>query len=137
MSDSTGSTLDQRRARHAWDAVARMATRPGKDQKAYRRGAKRLPIRTLTAGLGHTLAFLNAKGEPADANQELLRDLADWVINGRNQADGTPERPQAGALMERVKEADGTFLQVTTNEVLAYMQWLTRFAEAELEDDEG
>ncbi len=137
MSDSIGPTLDQRRARHAWDAVERMAPRPGKDQKAYRREAKRLPVRILTAGLGHALAFLNAKRKPRDANDELLLDLADWVINGRHQSESATERPEAEALIKQVIEEDGAFLQVTTDEVLAYMQWLTRFAEAELEDDEA
>ena len=135
MSDGPAPTLDQRRARHAWEAVARVKSRPGNDQKAYRREAKRLPVRTLTAGVGHALAFLKAKNNTA--NDELLRDVADWVIDKRTRPDSPEERPRAGALIEKIVKGDGTFLQVTTDEVLAYMQWLTCFAEAELEDDQS
>lgn len=137
MSDGPGPTLDQRRARHAWESVARIKRRPGDVQKAYRREAKRLPVRTLTAGVGHALAFLKAKAKNNDANDELLRDVADWIIDKRKKPGSPDERPRAGALIEKIVTGDGTFLQVTTDEVLAYMQWLTRFAEAELEDDQS
>ena len=135
MRDATGPTLDQRRARHAWEAVARMGKRPGNHQKAYRREAKRLPVRTLSAGLGHALAFLRAKSN--EANEELLRDVADWVLEKRGRPESARERPKAGALIEKIIEGDGTFLRTTTDEMLAYVQWLNRFAEAELEDEEG
>ena len=135
MSDGPAPTLDQCRARHAWESVARIKSRPGDVQKAYRREAKRLPVRTLTAGVGHALAFLKAKNN--DANDELLRDVADWLIDKRERPDSPEERPRAGALIEKIVKGDGIFLQVTTDEVLAYVQWLARFAEAELEDDQG
>lgn len=134
MSDEIGPTLDQRRAQHAWEAVARIAERRNL-QKAYRRETKRLPVRILTAGLGHALAFLNAKSN--DANDELLCDLADWVLEKRGQPNSVRERPKAGALIEKIINRDGIFLQTTTDEVLAYTHWLNRFAEAELEDEEG
>ena len=98
MSDAIGPTLDQRRARHAWEAVTRIKTRPGKLQKAYRREAKRVPVRILTAGLGHAFAFLKAKSNEANANDELLRDVADWVIDKRKRPESSAERPKAGAL---------------------------------------
>ena len=63
--------------------------------------------------------------------------MADWIIDKRKKPDSSADRPEAGALIERIVKGDGVFLQVTTDEVLAYMQWLTRFAEAELEDDES
>ena len=135
MSDEIGPTLDQRRARHAWEAVARMSKRHGKLQKAYRREAKRLPVRTLTAGLGQALAFLNAKS--GEANQELLRDVADWVLEKRGRPESLIERPNAGALIEKIVDGNGVFLRIAVDEVLAYTQWLNRFSEAELEDEEG
>lgn len=135
MSSEIGPTLDQRRARHAWEAVARISESPGKLQKAYRREAKRLPVRTLTAGLGQALAFLNAKSN--EANEELLRDISDWVLEKRRRPESGLERPKADALIEKIVEGNGVFLRTTTGEVLAYTQWLNRFSEAELEDEEG
>ena len=137
MSDGLGPTLDQRRARHAWDAVARISGSTGARQKSYRREVKRLSIRILTAGLGHALAFLDAKSKSENANEALLRDIADWVIDKRHPPDSSSELPRADSLMQKIIHGNGTFLQIATDEVLAYLQWLTRFAEAELEDDES
>ena len=134
MHDATRPTLDQRRAQHAWESVARMTKRSRDDQKAYRREAKRLPVRTVTTGLGHALAFLNAKS--TGANYELLRDVADWVLKKCDRPESVLERPKANALIEKIIKSDGIFLQTTTDEVLAYAHWLNRFAEAELEDEE-
>ena len=132
MNDGPRPTLEQRRARHAWEAVARIEESEKSLGASYAREAKRLPIRIVTAGLGHALAFLEAKSKPGDANEQLLRDVADWVIDKRSQPESAGERPKAGALIEKIVQGNGAFLQVTTEEVLSYMQWLTRFAEAKL-----
>lgn len=132
MSSHTAPTLDQRRARHAWYAVARVAKSTGERQKSYRREAKRMPIRVHTAGLGHALVFAQAKG----TGEELLRDLADWVLGrGDNTNDDQP-RPKADALIKAIVDGSGTDLRLYTDETLAYLEWLTRFAEAKLEDDD-
>ena len=138
MSAAPGPTLDQRRARHAWDAVARVRDDP-KARSSYAREAKRLPVRILTAGLGHALAFLCAKagsGKTESANTALLRDVADWVLDKRGNPDSAADRPALNALIEKIVVSDAAFLRITTDEVLAYLQWLTRFAEAEFGADE-
>ena len=135
MSAASGPTLDQRRARHAWDAVARIRNDPKARSSAssYAREAKRLPVRILTAGLGHALAFLCAKAGSGkeSANTALLRDIADWVLDKREKTGSSAERPKSNALIEKIVTSDAAFLQIATDEVLAYLQWLTRFAEAE------
>ena len=134
-----GPTIDQRRARHAWDAVARVRNNPKRPSgSSYAREAKRLPVRILTAGLGHALAFLNAKAGPGreSANVLLLRDVADWVLDKRDNPGSSAERPLSRALIEKIVAGDATFLRFATDEVLAYLQWLTRFAEAEFGADE-
>ena len=133
MSSHTEPTLEQRRAGHAWNAVAQVADLKGELQKSYRREAKRLPVRIRTAGLGHALAFANAKGCPL--GKKLLRDVAEWVLNKRN-GDDSASRPAADALIEAIVNGSGTDLHLYTDETLAYLEWLTRFAEAKLEDDD-
>ena len=138
MSDAIGPTLDQRRARHAWEAVARVKAGDAATLGSnYAREAKRLPVRILTAGLGHALAFLHAKAssQVESANTLLLRDVADWVLDKRRRSDGGADRPSADALIDKIVKDDANFLRITTEEVLAYLQWLTRFAEAEFKDD--
>ena len=130
-----GPTLDQRRARHAWDAVASIKSLRGDLQKNYRLEAKRLPVRILTAGLGHALAFVRAKGR-SGAGTKLLRHIADWVLDKRNRPDSTADAPEDGALIMNIIKGNGTDLQLHTQETLAYLEWLIRFVEAELEDDE-
>lgn len=133
MSEQNQPTLDQRRAKHAWEAVARMAENK-KNQAEYQRATKQLPVRILTAGLGHALAFLHAKAKGREANNALLQDLADWVLYKRKNLEHSGAHSAPSALIEEITKRDSAFLRATTDEVLAYLQWLTRFAEAELKD---
>jgi len=85
---TTGPTLDQRRARHAWEAVMSFAKpaesgtrRYGEEAKEYAREAKKLPMRVMAAGLGQALSFLLAKAKEKKTNLRRLHDhLTDWVI---------------------------------------------------------
>ncbi len=132
-SNLPGPTLDQRRAGHAWNAVARVKKDTKNAQGSYRREAKRLPVRILTAGLGHALSFVQTKGGDAEI---LLRDIADWVLDKRRQPSSSAKRPDADALIRQIIAGNGTDLQIFAAETLSYLEWLTRFAEAALEDDE-
>ena len=124
MSSGSRATLEQMRARHAWERVAAAKQAPG-DPQEYSREAKRLPVRILTSGLGHALAFLKAK----ERAKGLVQDLDDWVLR-RRQLPGVPDG--ASCLTEAIVKGDSDFLQLATDEALAYLQWLTRFAEAEI-----
>lgn len=126
-------TLDQRRAEDAWRRItsqAKPATLPRSyDEKAkeYAREAKKLPIRIMTSGLGQALAFLLSKAKDKKPNlRKLHDDLTDWVIQRRPMAAKQPD-----SLLQSIIEDDSTFLRRATDEVLAYLVWLNRFAEAE------
>jgi len=133
-------TLDQRRARHAWEAVREIVRKfppqmvngkPVADKQAKRYGgqAKKLPMRIMASGLGQALAFLKAKNYAPD----LLMDVADWVLDKRANPNSRKPRPDDKALLTALisKEATSDLLRRATDEVLAYLQWLNRFAEAE------
>lgn len=124
MTATRGQALDQRRARHAWERV--QAIRGDRRQRQdYAREAKKLPVRIRAAGLGHALAFLAAKKHRA-----LVTDLDDWVLEQRK----LPGAPEARCLTEAIVKGNAAFLQLATDEALAWLLWLTRFAEAELGD---
>jgi CRISPR-associated protein Cmr5 len=132
MSHST-PTLDQRRANHAWNAIISQATvKDGQRQyddkaKEYAREARKLPTRILSAGLGQALAFILAKAKDKKPNlKRLHEDLTDWVIRQRPMSAKKPN-----SLIESIIEGDSDFLRRATDEVLAYLVWLNRFAEAE------
>ena len=126
------ATLDQLRANHAWEAVQRAKAERGphaaQTPKKFGGQGKKLPIRIMASGLGQSLAFLKAKkGAPG-----LVTELSDWVAMRIK-----PRPGEATDLLERIIKGDSDFLRRSTDEVLAYLQWLTRFAEAEglTEDD--
>jgi CRISPR-associated protein Cmr5 len=128
-------TLDQRRARHAWDSFRSLARSPGGPAreyddvaKEYAREAKKLPTRILAAGLGQALAFLAAKAADRKKSlNRLLDHLTDWVLIKRPIRGTHPQ-----SLLESVVYGHSDFLRRATDETLAYLSWLNRFAEAEL-----
>lgn len=121
-----GLTLDQRRARHAWEAVQRAKQKQGahekQDPKKFGGQVKKLPTRIMAAGLGQALAFLKAK----DYAPGLLAELTEWMRQRIPPKQGEPTD-----LLERIIRGDSDFLRRATDEVLAYLLWLNRFAEAE------
>jgi CRISPR-associated protein Cmr5 len=117
-------TLEQERAKHAWDCVREVKDKPFAGD--YRAIAVKVPSLILTNGLGQTLAFLKAKGkgDPGNEHEVLYRHLADWVSEKVN-ADGD-------LLSWLVNTATSQQYRLATMEALALLQWLKRFAEAEL-----
>lgn len=123
---SKPQTLDQRRASHAWDAVQRAKQKQdphrSQDPKKFGEQAKKLPTRIMAAGLGQALAFLKAKGYAPG----LLEELSTWI-----EARIPPKQDEPRELLERIVKGDSEFLRRATDETLAYVVWLNRFAEAE------
>lgn len=122
-------TLDQKRAAHAWKAIAEMGK--GEDAKEYAREAKKLPVRIMAAGLGQGLVFIAAKAGKKPKLKKLTSDLSDWVLGHCGLASG-----QGGDLLKRIIDGDSIFLRRATDETLAYLQWLNRFSESEGLTDE-
>ncbi len=123
--------LPQRRARHAWKAVERIKEENWKDH--YGREAKKLPVRIMASGLGQALAFLCARAERDEggsgrgpAFHQLHQDLSDWILNHRKLARGNSQN-----LLQSIVFGDSVFVRQATDEVLAYLEWLNRFLEAE------
>ena len=123
------ATLDQRRARHAWQSIQQLLqdVRKETDRKEYAGEAKKLPIRIVNSGLGQALVFIQAKAKDKKKNLQLLdHHLTDWTIKHRGLPGTKPD-----SLLESIIHGDSDFLRRATDEVLAYLQWLNRFAEAE------
>lgn len=132
-------TLDQRRARHAWKAVERACGLH--DAADYARETKRLPVRIRTSGLGQALAFVNAKAgsekeRGKNARIVLLEDLGDWLLVRRRLAAVPAGGVERKSVMTMIVDGDAGLLRRATEEALLYLQWLTRFCEAEIGDDE-
>jgi CRISPR-associated protein Cmr5 len=152
-------TLEQERAKHAWECVQQclsqafhqletaiaseinserrkkleerlknLQSEEGGEKWKGRYGStvRKLPSYILTNGLGQTLAFLKAKGkgEPGDEHEILYQHLAEWLKRQLNI--------NGDLLGWLVSEATSQQYRLATMEALALLQWLKRFAEAEL-----
>lgn len=138
-------TMEQRRAQHAWKAVddvlkAIELARSDKDKaekvrtnaKQFGGQAKRLPTRILTAGLGQALTFLLAKKYAP----ELLIALSDWVLHQPVDVENHKPLADKDALIKAIINGHADFLRRATDESLAYLRWIVRFADAQgLTDD--
>ncbi len=151
-------TLEQRRAQKAWEFVSNcldaaierleQAIKQAKDEKErnnlkdrlnklrkpegadqwkgkYGSLVRKMPSYILTNGLGQTLAFLKAKGrnEPDSEHEILYCHLSKWLRErlGIN-----------GDVLHWITVTDSHQYRRATMEALAFLQWLKRFAEAEL-----
>ena len=129
-------TLDQRRAKHAWDVVKRICKKGDSVSQDYRREVKRLPVRIQTAGLGQALGFLYAKsGGSGDAKGQLLKDLEKWLLEERGFTNQLNSTSRDCPILRAIVGGDAELLRRLTGESLAYLQWLARFTEAEIKQD--
>jgi len=133
-------TLGQSRARHAWESVKAVKTDHAKCAEEYRSLARSAGAMILTNGLGQFLAFMRskAKGESNDKPKVsehglLFEHISSWVcaqLIGRETAGRSD-------LLKEIVQRDSLFLRRATAESLAYIEWLRRFAEAEVPKKEG
>lgn len=132
MPEPLQQTLDQERARQAWDAIQHIK---GKDfEKKYGSLVRRVPMLVLMNGLGQTLAFLRSKGKDTATNTNehvvLFEHLSDWTMR-KVSCDNPSEN-----LLDWICHNNSIAYRQATAEALAYLVWLKRFAEAELPQGE-
>lgn len=133
---SLQKTLDQERAKSAWENVSAVKARQNeKFEKKYSSLVRKAPMYILTNGLGQTLAFLKAKGKGEKNNEHevnehevLYQHLSRWV--------GAQIGIQNTSLLEWLLTQDSATYRRATTETLAYLNWLKRFAEASLKSEE-
>jgi CRISPR-associated protein Cmr5 len=123
MIPSTKKTLEQARALAAWNFNQSLRQSPKREDT--KRLAKQLPVRIMSAGLGHALAFTKQKG-----GDELLADISAWVAQ-RLKPTASSAGKSKPDIIERIIHGDADFLRRATDEILAYLIWINRFAEAE------
>ena len=139
-------TLEQKRAKKAWDQVKAV---PKRFHKEYRSLVRKVPAMIKMCGLGQTLAFLLSKEEKeaqevktSDLNGLkkaegcLYKHLEEWLLD-KEAPIAWPDSPEDQPLMNRIMEVESAVYRQATQEALAYLGWLKRFAEACLEKGGG
>ncbi len=118
-------TMEQRRARAAWDAVDGVV---GRDwRREYYTLAAGAPADVQTNGLGQTLAFWFAKSGKEPSHQRLLQHVSAWVL-------GQMGAPAGADPLQWIGQITSDEYRRATMEALAYLVWIKRFAEARLTD---
>jgi CRISPR-associated protein Cmr5 len=122
MSEQTKTTrnkLEQGRAKFAYNCAK------GNVTDDYRQCAKKLPMYIKTNGLGAAMAFMKTK------HSGLYNDVANWL----KEQDCTVNvlvwgtNSSSSDLIERIVDINSTDYRAVTVEVLAFLNWLRRFAD--------
>lgn len=132
---SRQQSLEQKRAAAAWECVVYVRDHGQSYAKKYGQLAKSAPADIQANGLGQTLAFWKAKGykdgKPKSDSEHarLFQDVDGWV----KQQLGLSARKM---LLEWIiQHASTDEYRRATAEAIAFLNWLKRFAEAELGGD--
>lgn len=146
MTDSrTFLTRDQQRAQHALGKVQEVS---GERAPEYLALVKSFPATIVMNGLGQACAMLLAKAEGneagASAHRCLYDHLAEWILNHTGiypaQTDGRQGKKQTDSqtgkleLIEAVISHGQSHYVRAQAEALAYVDWLKKFAQAELKE---
>lgn len=123
--------LEKGRAEFAYKCVEEVLNKDKKTKKEYRSYIRKIPHMILSNGLGQTLAFVYAKKEDAynliytQLTQYLKSDIPARIKMAHDNKD----------LLEWVISCNSEAYRYITQEVLAFLSWLKRFAEGMIEGE--
>lgn len=119
---SNQRTLEQQRAAQSWEYVAQVKGRNFAEK--YGKLARSAAADIQVNGLGQTLAFWKAKKE--EHHLKLFEHISAWVT-GQMKVNGD-------LLIWITKTATTDEYRRATAETIAFLAWVKRFAEAELDE---
>ncbi len=111
------ATLEQQRARDAWDKSQGYG-------KEHVNIAKGLPALIMNSGLMQVLAFCHEKG---GANEVVAGNLRRWLNKKFN---GVDNDPGFEAMMTSLMQASPASFQAITTEAFAWLRWMRQMAAA-------
>lgn len=121
-------SLEQDRAKAAWEAVSayKQAHHSDKEKQGKLKAlAQSAPADIQANGLGQVLAFWRAKSE--EHHKKLYLSVSDWV---KGQIKWQTNKH---LLLWITDKATTSEYRRATAEAIAFLKWVKRFAEAELE----
>ena len=119
--------LEQARASFAFQCANSVSKKTGKKPKEYKSYAKKLPMMIKTNGLGAALAFAFSKGKDGNAWEILYNDVKSWLQQVQKKF--LLGNHASNELVEAVIKLESPHYRAVTVEVLAFLNWLRRFAE--------
>lgn len=118
------TSKEQERAKKAWDLVNET---PKTMIEKYASLAKSAPVMILTNGLGQTLAFFISKSNGRNEYNLLYNHLNKWLDDN---IPWTPNEDRGDDLVEKVINEKSQIYRMATDESLAFLSWVKRFATA-------
>lgn len=113
------------------DKICKMYRNLLKDYRSY---SRKIPQMVLSNGLGQTLAFVKSKARDGNAYDVLYSQIADYL---KSNSTSRIKMPDNAELVEWVISLDSYNYHYATEEILAFLNWLRRFAEGLIETTEG
>lgn len=120
--------IEQGRAAFAY-RKAKEGLSKSKDKDMYVSYVKKIPMLIKANGLGQTLAFMKAKGKEY---KDIYDQIDEWLCQDQNAhllADASGDD-----LTEKIISMDSSVYRQVTTEILAFLNWLRRFAEGIVKD---
>jgi CRISPR-associated protein Cmr5 len=102
--------------------------------KNYRSYVKKIPTMILSNGLGQTLAFIKSKSKKENAYKLIYEQLTEYMRSPYPTRIQMPEDKKE--LIDWVISCDSEKYRYITQEILAFLNWLKRFAEGLIEEEE-
>jgi CRISPR-associated protein Cmr5 len=119
--------LDRSRAEFAWNSVSSVKkNQPENHQKKYGSLARKMPTLIQVNGLAQTMAFLRA-GEAYHI--QMVNHLSTWFCARFHWNIDNFD------LLQKILNMDSQQYRLVTSEALAFLQWIKRFAEADLGEE--
>lgn len=127
-----GISKEQQRAKKAWELVSSVPA--GDKMDKYASLAKSAPVMILTNGLGQTLAFVISKSKQGNEYAAIFDHLDEWLSENVAWSGSISGK---GKLMERIINENSQIYRIATEEALAFLGWIKRFAGAKESKNEG
>jgi len=124
-------TQEQQRAALAWAQILEVSLEP-EVAKKYNSYVKSATSLILTNGLGQTLAFYSSKSGNDKPEKRAYAALLRHLTARIDQVMQVPGNDLLKAITENFNSAE---YRRATNEALAYLLWLKRFADAKLPEE--
>ncbi|MCS7213889.1 MAG: type III-B CRISPR module-associated protein Cmr5 [Candidatus Calescibacterium sp.] len=105
-----------------------------KKQKEYRSYVRKIPQMIISNGLGQTLAFVFAKKKNGNAYDLIYRQLTDYLKSDAVVWKKMPD--DKNELIKWIISLKSYDYRHVTEEILAFLNWLKRFAEGMIETEE-
>ncbi len=126
--------LERGRAEFAYRCVEEAVKKlDEKRRKEYRSYTRKISTMILSNGLGQTLAFVKAKAKDGNAYELLYAQMTEYMKS--NSVVRIQMPPDKNELIEWVISCDSKEYRWITQELLAFLNWLKRFAEGMIEEE--